>query len=75
MDTAASLTSVMDAFGVLDLSGLHWNAETNRLYLVQGSNRLRVLELNTNSNTFTQIANKAMNGGPGRYYASRLQCE
>ncbi|MDI1256030.1 MAG: T9SS type A sorting domain-containing protein [Flavobacterium sp.] len=61
---AASLTSVMDAFGVLDLSGLHWNPDLNRLYLVQGSGRVRVLQLNTVNNTFTQIGNKSIDGGP-----------
>ncbi len=61
---ATPLTAVMDAAGVQDLSGLHWNPQTNRLYLVQGSGFLRVLQLNTATNTFSQLAYKALTGGP-----------
>lgn len=63
-NAATPLTSVMNSAGLLELSGLHWNPENNRLYVVHGDGRLRVMELNTTSNTFTQIGNKAISGGP-----------
>ncbi len=62
--TATNLTSIMDAGGVTDLSGLHFNPTNNRLYAVQGDGRLRVLQWNTTTNTFAQIGNKAIDGGP-----------
>lgn len=61
---ATNLTSVMDPNGLLELSGLHWNPETNRLYVVHGNGRLRVLQLNTTTNTFSQMANKSIDEGP-----------
>ncbi|MBK8601317.1 MAG: T9SS type A sorting domain-containing protein [Flavobacterium sp.] len=62
--TATNLTTIMDAGGVTDLSGLHFNPTNNRLYAVQGDGRLRVLQWNTTTNTFAQIANEAIDGGP-----------
>jgi len=62
--TATNLTSVMDSGGVTDLSGLHFNPTNNRLYAVQGDGRLRVLQWNTTTNTFAQIADEAIDGGP-----------
>lgn len=61
---ATNLTATMDAGGITDLSGLHFNPVNNRLYGVQGDGRLRVLQWNTAANTFTQIASKALAGGP-----------
>ncbi len=63
-NTAAPLTAVMNAGGLLELSGLHWNPVTNRLYIVHGDGRLRVLQLNTATNTFAQIGNRTLSGGP-----------
>lgn len=62
--TATNLTSVMGSSGLLELSGLHWNPVLNRLYVVHGDGRLRVLQLNTTTNTFTQIGNRVLSGGP-----------
>jgi len=62
--SATNLTGVMDAAGVTELSGLHFNPATNRLYCVQGNGRLRVLQFNTTTNTFSQIGNKSVAGGP-----------
>ena len=62
--TATNLTSIMDAGGVTDLSGLHFNPTNNRLYAVQGDGRLRVLQWITTTNTFAQIADQAIDGGP-----------
>lgn len=61
---AANLTAAMDVNGITDLSGLHFNPLNNRLYGVQGDGRLRVLQWNTATNTFTQLASKAISGGP-----------
>ena len=61
---ATNLTAAMDADGITDLSGLHFNPVNNRLYGVQGDGRLRVLQWNTSTNAFTQIASKALAGGP-----------
>ena len=62
--TATNLTSTMDPSGVTDLSGLHFNPTNERLYAVQGDGRLRVLQWSTTSNSFTQIGNKPIDGGP-----------
>jgi hypothetical protein len=62
--SAVNLTSVMDADGITDLSGLHFNPVNNRLYCVQGDGRVRVLQWNTAANTFSQLASKAITGGP-----------
>lgn len=61
---AEPLTAVMNSGGLLELSGLHWNPVTNRLYVVHGDGRLRVMQLNTATNTFSQIGNKSIDGGP-----------
>ena len=62
--TATNLTNIMNSGGVTDLSGLHFNPTNIRLYAVQGDGRVRVLQWNTTTNTFTQIGNKAIDGGP-----------
>lgn len=61
---AVNLTTVMSNSGITELSGLHWNPENNRLYAVQGDGRLRVLQYDSASQTFTQLANKSLSGGP-----------
>jgi hypothetical protein len=63
-NSAVNLTGVMDANGLTELSGLHWNPVLNRLYIVDDKGRVRVLSLNIGSNTFSQIANKSIAGGP-----------
>ena len=62
--SAINLTAAMDANGVTDLSGLHFNSTNNRLYAVQGDGHVRVLQWNTTTNTFTQLASKTVTGGP-----------
>lgn len=61
---ATNLTTVMETSGVNEASGLFWNKQTERLYLVQNNGRVRVLQFQNGNNTFTQIANKSINGGP-----------
>lgn len=62
--SAVNLSSVMDPAGLTELSGLFWNNSTKRLYVSHGDGRLRVLQLNTINNTFSQIANVGYTGGP-----------
>jgi hypothetical protein len=62
--SAANLTATMDADGITDLSGLHFNPVNNRLYCVQGDGRVRVLQWNTTTNSFSQLASKSISGGP-----------
>ncbi len=63
-NNAVNLTSSLDSSGIDEASGLYWNKETNRLYLVQNNGRVRVLQFNSTTNSFTQIANKSISGGP-----------
>jgi len=61
---AVNLTAAMDTDGITDLSGLHFNSVNNRLYCVQGDGRVRILQWNATTNTFSQIGSRALNGGP-----------
>ena len=63
-NTADNLTAVMNTDGINDLSGLHWNPVTQRLYCVQGDGRLRILQMNASATGFTQIANRTLPDGP-----------
>jgi hypothetical protein len=63
-NTGDNLTAIMDADGLNDLSGLHWNPQTNRLYCVQNDGHLRVLQMDDSAMGFTQVANKTISGGP-----------
>lgn len=62
--SAVNLTNAMNVNGILELSGLHWNSQNSRLYAVQNNGKLRVLQFNEATNTFTQIGNKSLDGGP-----------
>jgi hypothetical protein len=62
--SADNLTAVMDTAGLTELSGLHWNPVFNRLYVVHGDGKLRVLQFNNQTQTFTQLASKSITGGP-----------
>ena len=50
-----NLTNLLDANGVIELSGLHWNPNTNRLYAIQDNGGLYVLQLDKVKNKFTQV--------------------
>mgnify|MGYP000913345406 CR=1 FL=1 len=63
-NAASNITSVMDAAGIDELSGLHWNPNNNRLYAVQNNGRVRVLQYNPTANTFAQLGSKTLSGGP-----------
>lgn len=63
-NSATALTSVMNVSGLLELSGLHWNPQTNRLYVVHGDGGMRVLLFSPEANSFTQIGNRVISGGP-----------
>lgn len=58
-ESAENITAVMDPYGLSDISGLHWNPVLMRLYVVNGGDDLRVLQLNEKSNKFTLIADKS----------------
>ncbi|NMH27894.1 T9SS type A sorting domain-containing protein [Flavobacterium silvaticum] len=60
--SAENLTAQMSASDLTDLSGMHWNSQNNRLYLVQNNGKLRVLHLDASDGTFTQICNKNIDG-------------
>lgn len=62
--SAVNLTATMDANGLTEISGLHWNPVLNRLYVVHGDGRVHILQLNTSTNTFTQIGDLSGLGGP-----------
>ena len=63
-NSAQNLTSVMSTSGVEEASGLYWNKVQNRLYLVQNDGNVRILQYNTTTNTFSNLANKSITGGP-----------
>lgn len=63
-NAAVNLTGVMDPNGLLELSGLHWNPLKNRLYVLHGNGRLRVLQYDPASNSFTQSGNCTVSEGP-----------
>lgn len=54
----------MSKKGVFELSGLHWNPAFNRLYAIQDDGDLRILQLDTTTNTFSQIAHIKSLGRP-----------
>lgn len=62
--SATNLTNILDADGITELSGLHFNATNNRLYAIQNDGRVRVLSWNPLTNSFASIANKVIDGGP-----------
>jgi hypothetical protein len=63
-NAAQNLTSVMDTEGILELSGLHWNPDLQRLFAVEGDGRLHVLQLSADGLSFSEIADKAVPDGP-----------
>lgn len=61
---AANITSAIDSAGVAELSGLHWNPDLNRLYVVGDNGRIYILQLDAAKKSFTQIADFHKLGGP-----------
>lgn len=59
-----NLTKNMSKKGVFELSGLHWNPALNRLYAIQDDGDLRILQFDTTTNAFSQIAHIKSLGGP-----------
>lgn len=62
--SAVNLTNILGSSAVTDFSGLHWNPINNRLYGVQDNGVVRVLQLDINTNSFSQIASRSISGGP-----------
>jgi len=63
-NSADNLTDIIDTDGLTDMSGLHWNPVTERLYCIQGDGRLYVLQQNSTATGYTIIANKSVPDGP-----------
>ncbi len=63
-NSAANLTAILDSDGTAELSGLHWNQELFRLYVVHGDGRLHVLQYSPGTGLFNEIADKFILGGP-----------
>jgi hypothetical protein len=62
---AINLTSVMNgASNVLELSGLHWNPELNRLYAISDEGVLYVLQQSVTKDSFSQLAKVTGLDGP-----------
>ena len=61
---AYNLTAVMNQSDMIEMSGLHWNPLTNRLYAVQDDGWLRVLQYDENTTSFTEIATISVAGNP-----------
>lgn len=61
---ATNITNVLNPTGIEDLSGLHFNPANNRLYVVQDSGSLRILERNEANSTFSLIGGAQIGGGP-----------
>jgi len=59
-----NLTKCISKKGVFELSGLHWNPNLNRLYAVQDNGNLRILQLDTTTNKFSQSGHIKLSGGP-----------
>ena len=61
-DVATNLTSVMSSNGVEGLSGAHYNATKNQLFLVQDQGRLRVIQLNEQTGNHLQLTDRNLGG-------------
>ncbi len=61
---ATNLTPKMNQTDLIELSGLHWNPITKRLYVVQDNGRLRVLQFNPIDNDYIEIATTTIDGNP-----------
>ena len=61
-DSAADLTSFMSASGIEGLSGVHFNAAKNQLFVVQDIGRLRVIQLNNQTGNHLQLTNRNLGG-------------
>jgi len=59
-----NLTKCISKKGAFELSGLHWNPNLNRLYVVQDNGNLRVLQLDTTNDKFSPLAHVKLPGGP-----------
>ena len=62
-DSAVNISSVFPST-VAELSGLYWNAYTNRLYCVADEGVLYVLSLNKTTNTFSLVKSVGKLDGP-----------
>jgi len=61
-DTATDLTFIMSTAGVEGLSGVHYNATKNQLFVVQDIGRFRVIQLNNQTGNHLQLTNRTLGG-------------
>lgn len=61
-DSAFDLTSIMSANGVEGLSGVHYNATKNQLFVVQDIGRFRLIQLNNQTGNHLQLTNQNLGG-------------
>lgn len=61
-DVATNLTPIMSALGVEGLSGVHFNATKNQLFLVQDNGRLRIIQLNEQTGNHLQLTDRNLGG-------------
>jgi len=59
-----NITKCISKKGAFELSGMHWNPDLNRLYVVQDNGALRILQLDTTTEKFSQLAHLKLSGGP-----------
>lgn len=59
-----NITGAIDSAGVSELSGLHWNPDLNRLYVLGDNGQLYVLQLDAAKKGFTLIGEAHKLGGP-----------
>lgn len=61
-NSAENLTPFLGTNGATELSGLHWDAVANRLFIVHGDGRLRILHIN--GDTVAAVSDISNLGGP-----------
>lgn len=61
-DVATNLTPIMGASGAEGLSGVHFNATKNHLFLVQDNGRLRIIQLNEQTGNHLQLTDRILGG-------------
>ncbi len=61
-DVATNLTPILSASGVEGLSGIHFNATKNQLFMVQDNGRLRIIQFNNQTGNHLQLTDRNLGG-------------
>lgn len=61
-DVATNLTTIMSPSGVEGLSGVHYNATKNQLFMVQDNGRLRIIQFNNQTGNHLQLTDRNLGG-------------